>query len=198
MSLLKMFGMDGFSVIDMVPAGTVQDMVRANAADVLPLLITLTRQQYDVAKDERISLQFIEHVNAKGEPTIMVLPQVLTEGLVLKRKLPYYDLVQFLRTAPIAEWITTAKEAAKMGEKMEALLTQLAAATAKGDTKKVRKLEAQVKAAVAQLPPGVVKALGLAVPVDAVPAVAQLPEKTAEPAAETGDTQTPPATDGAE
>lgn len=174
----------GKEMIDLVPSGTIQDLVRANGADVLQMIMTSARAKYQLAPEERISFQFIEH-RKNGKPTVVLLPQVLTDGLVLKRKLPYFDVLDFLRTAPIAEWITQAKATAKTMSKMEAIITTLERAKADGDTKKLLKAEAQLDAALATLPPAVVDALGLG-PKEAAPAL----PVPAEPAAATGDTDT--------
>ncbi len=188
----------GKEMIDMVPSGTIQDLVRSNGAEVLQMVITAARTKYELAPDERISFQFIEHRKPDGQPTVILLPQVLTDKLVLKRKLPYFDVIDFLRTAPIAEYITQAKSTAKLMGKLEPMVVSIERARADGDTKKLLKLEAQLTGLLAQLPPSVADALGLGAA--AAPAPAQLSTSTTavdvhdQADAATGDTkQLPPA-----
>lgn len=153
-----MFGKD---MIDLVPAGTIQDLVRSNGADVMKMLMQAARNSYAVEAGQRISLQLVEHRNAKGEPTIIVLPQILTDKLVLVKKLPYYDLLEFLQHAPIAQYITQAKATAKVMKKLEPIMVERDRAVADGDTAKLAKCDVQLAKLMAELPPAVLEALGM-------------------------------------
>jgi hypothetical protein len=175
----------GKDMIDLVPAGTIEDLVRSNGADVLKMLMQAARNSYGVGPEQRISLQLIEHRNAQGEPTIIVLPQILTDKLVLVEKKPYYDLLQFLQRAPIAKYITDAKATAKVMKKLEPIMVERDWAVADGDTAKMTKCDKEIAALIAKLPTGVVEALGIG----AADAKKLMSAREARqlPAAETGD-----------
>ena len=154
--------MFGFDVVDLIPGGTIEDMVRANGPDLLLMGMQAARAHYKLEPGELMSFQLIEHVK-DGKPTIVLLPIVLDEATRIKRKLPYYDVLDALRKAPIAQWVRQGKEAKKTSEKVDDLLTKLHAATARGDVQKVAAITRQVDELLASLPDGVKSLLRLSV-----------------------------------
>jgi len=153
--------MFGIEMIDLVPAGAIEDMVRENGGDLMHVLIAAGRKKYDLQTDERFSIQFIETTNSAGEPTLVALPMVLDERLVIKRKLPYYDVIEMMRNAPVAEFVRRGKEAKKALDKLEPILAKHAAALAAGEEVRMRELRGQINTLVATMPPAIVHALGL-------------------------------------
>lgn len=200
-----MFGID---MIDMVPAGTIQDLVRDNGADVLRMVMQGARTRYELQPGEKMSFQFFEHVNKEGQPTVLCMPIVLDAQLRTVRKLPYYDLVDLLNTAPIAEWVAQGKAAKKTMDKLEPLLTKLSAAQKVGNAAQAQALTLQVEGLLERLPAPMrrLMAVDAMLPRPAAPPAQLAPAADPEPfrlntapAAETGDTfteQPGPATDG--
>lgn len=184
-----MFGID---FVELIPGGTIQDMVQSNGPELVNMAMQAARSHYQLADNERMSFQFIETTNG-GKPTVIMLPLVVdARTLQTLRKLPYYDVPTFLRTAPVAKWVRTGKDAKKTAEDVEKLAKKLEAAKAKGDTAKVQALDRQLGLMLDTLPEGVRKLIGGPAPKpQEAPPVPMLRLDTAPPAAEQGDAPEP-------
>jgi hypothetical protein len=181
--------MFGIEMIDLVPAGTIEDMVRANGPDIVQTLMRAMREKFDLAPDERMSFHFVE-TEQNGKPCTIVLPIILSKDLVPLRKLPYYNVGDMLRTAPVAKYIMDAKAVKKVVDKLEVLVPKLTAASAFGGGPKADALLVEIRKLIATVPPRMVKLLGFDHLLPAPPAQLPPAEKPRQLAAatESGDT----------
>lgn len=171
-------------MLDMVPAGTIEDAVRTNGSDMLQGVLQWAHQYYGLAPDERISIQ-LSSANVDGRETVVLVPMVLDAQLRTLRKLPWFDLVKLMETAPIAQYVRALKAQAKAMKKLQPVAEKLNAAMEAGDDVATRKYQAKLQEMAKDMPPNILGAM--AAPASE-PKVAQLP------AATTGDDT--PATDG--
>lgn len=179
-------------MLDMVPAGTIQDLAREHGGTAVLGLLDMLRDQYGCQPGERVSMQLIEHVRADGTRTALVLPMVLNDQYQVLRKLPYYDLLELLQKAPIAALVQQAKAVQKALGKLQPIMEKALAASTKGDTRAVEKHMAAAQALLAGLPPAVANAVAKAM----MPEPPAKPEPAQLPAAETRDTNGPEHTSG--
>lgn len=150
----------GLDMMDLVPPGTIQDMVRLHGPDLIKMLMQQARRHFALGPNERMSFQLVE-APIKGEETVVCIPLVVdATTLQTVRKLPYYDLVQLVASAPVAEWVRTGKEVKRASDKVEPLLKKLDRARADGDAKAVEKLERSIDELLKPLPAGVRRMLG--------------------------------------
>lgn len=110
-----------FNALDLIPAGTLEELIRDNATEISTFLAELATNGVQLDAGERPGFLLTVKLGENGTPaTVIVIVQALDNEFTPLRDLGWYDLREVLKSVPIAMYLKKGKEGKKLAEKLQA------------------------------------------------------------------------------